>query len=216
TKLGRRRLVPAAHPLVLPIIVELRLDRRVTLHNRRTWALHVLGLSGWRLAEEQRHPDRSLAAVAAGGRSLDRGRHRPPCAHLGEALGPCAGMGGPRYCRGTLVHAREAARGGEAGSAACQGRTPGGLGYRRPAGLPSSPESQIFAATARWRERMERSAFPLRRIFDDRAGLAAARNVRPYLIQIYARDMGNGVTVVMREIDAPIRVFGKHWGGFRS
>ena len=55
-----------------------------------------------------------------------------------------------------------------------------------------------------------------RRIFDDRAGLAAARNVRPYLIQNYLRDMGNGVTVMMREIDAPIRVFGKHWGGFRT
>ena len=55
-----------------------------------------------------------------------------------------------------------------------------------------------------------------RRIFDDRAGLAAARNVRPYIIQVYARDMGNGVTVMTREIDAPIRVFGKHWGGFRS
>ncbi|MGD0332655.1 MAG: methyl-accepting chemotaxis protein [Xanthobacteraceae bacterium] len=55
-----------------------------------------------------------------------------------------------------------------------------------------------------------------RRIFDDRAGLAAARNVRPYIIQVYPRDMGNGVTIMMREIDAPIRVFGKHWGGFRS
>jgi methyl-accepting chemotaxis protein len=55
-----------------------------------------------------------------------------------------------------------------------------------------------------------------RRIFDDRAGLAAARNVRPYIIQVYPRDMGNGVTVMMREIDAPIRIFGKHWGGFRS
>jgi methyl-accepting chemotaxis protein len=55
-----------------------------------------------------------------------------------------------------------------------------------------------------------------RRIFDDRAGLAAARNVRPYIIQVHARDMGNGVTVMTREIDAPIRVFGKHWGGFRS
>jgi methyl-accepting chemotaxis protein len=55
-----------------------------------------------------------------------------------------------------------------------------------------------------------------RRIFDDRAGLAAARNVRPYIIQVYARDMGTGVTVMTREIDAPIRVFGKHWGGFRS
>jgi len=55
-----------------------------------------------------------------------------------------------------------------------------------------------------------------RRIFDDRAGLAAARNIRPYLIQVYPRDMGDGVTVMMQEIDAPIRVFGSHWGGFRS
>ena len=55
-----------------------------------------------------------------------------------------------------------------------------------------------------------------RRIFDDRAGLVAGRNVRPYIIQVYPRDMGNSVTIVMREIDSPISVFGKHWGGFRS
>lgn len=55
-----------------------------------------------------------------------------------------------------------------------------------------------------------------KRIFDDRAGLCAARNVRPYLIQNYPRDMGGGLTVIMREIDVPIRVFGKHWGGFRT
>lgn len=55
-----------------------------------------------------------------------------------------------------------------------------------------------------------------RRIFDDRAGLSAARNVRDYLIQNYPRDMGGGVVVVMREIDTPIRVFGKHWGAFRT
>jgi methyl-accepting chemotaxis protein len=55
-----------------------------------------------------------------------------------------------------------------------------------------------------------------RRIFDDRAGLCAARNVRPYLIQSYPRDMGNGIIIMMREIDAPVRVFGKHWGGFRT
>lgn len=55
-----------------------------------------------------------------------------------------------------------------------------------------------------------------RRIFDDRAGLSAARNTRPFLIQNYPRDMGNGVTVMMREIDAPIRVRGKHWGAFRT
>ena len=55
-----------------------------------------------------------------------------------------------------------------------------------------------------------------RRIFDDRAGLCAARNVRPALIQSYPRDMGNGVVIMMREIDAPIRVFGKHWGALRT
>lgn len=55
-----------------------------------------------------------------------------------------------------------------------------------------------------------------RRIFDDRAGLSAARNTRPFLIQSYARDMGTGITIMMREIDAPIRVRGKHWGGFRT
>ena len=55
-----------------------------------------------------------------------------------------------------------------------------------------------------------------RRIFNDPAGLAAGRNQRSYLIQSYARDMGNGKTVMMREIDVPIRVQGRHWGGFRT
>jgi methyl-accepting chemotaxis protein len=55
-----------------------------------------------------------------------------------------------------------------------------------------------------------------RRIFNDAAGLAAGQNTRAYLIQTYARDMGNGNTVMMREIDVPVRVRGKHWGGFRT
>jgi methyl-accepting chemotaxis protein len=55
-----------------------------------------------------------------------------------------------------------------------------------------------------------------RRIFNDPAGLAAGRNLRAYLIQSYARDMGNGNTVMMREIDVPVRVKGRHWGGFRT
>ncbi|MCJ9704682.1 methyl-accepting chemotaxis protein, partial [Bradyrhizobium sp. SHOUNA76] len=55
-----------------------------------------------------------------------------------------------------------------------------------------------------------------RRIFNDPAGLAAARNLRSYLVQSYARDMGNGNTVMMREIDVAIRVQGRHWGGFRT
>jgi methyl-accepting chemotaxis protein len=54
-----------------------------------------------------------------------------------------------------------------------------------------------------------------RRIFDDRAGLSAGRVVRPYLLQNYPRDMGDRV-VMMWEIGAPIRVFGKQWGGFRT
>jgi methyl-accepting chemotaxis protein len=55
-----------------------------------------------------------------------------------------------------------------------------------------------------------------RRIFNDAAGLAAGRNLRSYLIQSYARDMGNGKTIMMREIDVPVRVNGRHWGGFRT
>ena len=55
-----------------------------------------------------------------------------------------------------------------------------------------------------------------RRIFNDAAGLAAGQNQRSYLIQSYARDMGNGKTVMMREIDIPIRVKGRHWGGLRT
>ena len=54
-----------------------------------------------------------------------------------------------------------------------------------------------------------------RRIFDDRAGLSAGRVVRPYIIQNYPRDMGDKI-VMMWEIGAPIRVFGKKWGGFRT
>ena len=55
-----------------------------------------------------------------------------------------------------------------------------------------------------------------RRIFNDAAGLAAGRNTRAYLMQSYPRDMGNGITVWMREIDVPIKVQGRHWGGFRT
>lgn len=55
-----------------------------------------------------------------------------------------------------------------------------------------------------------------RRIFNDPAGLAASCNRRSYLIQSYARDMGAGKTVMMREIDVPIRIQGRHWGGFRT
>jgi methyl-accepting chemotaxis protein len=54
-----------------------------------------------------------------------------------------------------------------------------------------------------------------RRVFNDRTGLASARNQRPFLLQTYRRDMGGGNFVVMKEAAAPITVNGKHWGGLR-
>ncbi len=54
-----------------------------------------------------------------------------------------------------------------------------------------------------------------RRIFNDRTGLASARNTRPFLLQTYRRDMGGGNFVVMKEAAAPITVSGRHWGGLR-
>jgi methyl-accepting chemotaxis protein len=54
-----------------------------------------------------------------------------------------------------------------------------------------------------------------RRIFNDRTGLASARNQRPFLLQTYRRDMGGGNFVVMKEAAAPIVVNGRHWGGLR-
>lgn len=54
-----------------------------------------------------------------------------------------------------------------------------------------------------------------RRIFNDRTGLASARNTRPFLLQTYRRDMGGGKFVVMKEAAAPIVVRGRHWGGLR-
>jgi methyl-accepting chemotaxis protein len=54
-----------------------------------------------------------------------------------------------------------------------------------------------------------------RRVFNDRTGLASARNQRPFLLQTYRRDMGGGQFVVMKEAAAPIVVKGRHWGGLR-
>jgi methyl-accepting chemotaxis protein len=55
-----------------------------------------------------------------------------------------------------------------------------------------------------------------RRIFNDPEGLAASRNLRTYLIQSYARDMGGGKNIMLKEISVPIRVGGRHWGCFRT
>lgn len=54
-----------------------------------------------------------------------------------------------------------------------------------------------------------------RRLFNDRAGLLAARNLKPYLLQSYERNMGGGNLVMVAEVDAPIRARGRHWGALR-
>lgn len=50
-----------------------------------------------------------------------------------------------------------------------------------------------------------------KRIFNDRTGLAAARNTKPYLLQDYERDTGETVY----DLSVPITVDGRHWGSLR-
>ncbi len=54
-----------------------------------------------------------------------------------------------------------------------------------------------------------------RRIFNDRAGLAAGRCSGEFQLQTYERDMGGAQRVMLKEADAPIAVRGRLWGGFR-
>jgi methyl-accepting chemotaxis protein len=54
-----------------------------------------------------------------------------------------------------------------------------------------------------------------RRLFNDRVGLAAGRNTKPFLLQTYRRDMGGGQFAPMKDVSAPIFVQGRHWGGVR-
>ena len=53
------------------------------------------------------------------------------------------------------------------------------------------------------------------RIFDDRTGITAARSTRPARVQVYRREVGDQI-IMVREVDAPIRVFGRHWGACRT
>jgi methyl-accepting chemotaxis protein len=50
-----------------------------------------------------------------------------------------------------------------------------------------------------------------KRIFNDRTGLAAARNTQPYLLQNYSRDTGE----MLADLSVPIFIQGKHWGAIR-
>jgi hypothetical protein len=50
-----------------------------------------------------------------------------------------------------------------------------------------------------------------KRMFNDRTGLAAARNEKPHLLQSYSRDTGE----VMKDLSVPIYIEGQHWGAIR-
>jgi len=50
-----------------------------------------------------------------------------------------------------------------------------------------------------------------KRMFNDRTGLAAARNTESYLLQRYSRDTGE----VMTDLSVPIMVRNRHWGAVR-
>ena len=50
-----------------------------------------------------------------------------------------------------------------------------------------------------------------KRIFNDRTGLAAARNQQSYLLQRYSRDTGE----VMSDLSVPIVMQDRHWGALR-
>ncbi len=50
-----------------------------------------------------------------------------------------------------------------------------------------------------------------KRIFNDRTGLAAARNKDAYLLQRYSRDTGE----IMTDLSVPIFIKNRHWGAIR-
>lgn len=50
-----------------------------------------------------------------------------------------------------------------------------------------------------------------KRIFNDRTGLAAAKNTEPFLLQKYSRDTGE----MMADLSVPIYIDQKHWGAVR-
>ena len=54
----------------------------------------------------------------------------------------------------------------------------------------------------------------VRRMSDERVAVTASRNLRPFLVQSYARNMGDSFEMRM-EFDAPVYVGNRHWGVVR-
>ncbi len=54
-----------------------------------------------------------------------------------------------------------------------------------------------------------------RKIYNDPVGIKSARNQAKFLLQIYRRDQGAGEFLIVKEVTAPIHIFGRHWGAAR-
>lgn len=54
-----------------------------------------------------------------------------------------------------------------------------------------------------------------RRIVDSRSGLSAGRSIRPFLVQLSRHEHVDGRAELLSEVNAPLRVRGRHWGGVR-
>ena len=115
--------------------------------------LHVLGLSGRRLAEGPRHPHRPHPAVAAGRRPHPVSRRRQVHARLGEAVRPRAGLGRV-----------EGVAGSELGRA---------IAIRTPTPNSSASARHFVAPTSRMPEAGGAA------LHDSRRGWAAGRGNRP-------------------------------------
>ncbi len=72
-------------------------------------------------------------------------------------------------------------------------------------------QSQPQGGDPEWNRRNSRN----RRIFDDRAGLAVARNLQDVLVQTYPRNLDSGAVEMMKDISMPIIIAGRHWGAMR-
>ena len=96
------RALPAGDSRPLPPAAQPRAHLRLPRLLRRGRPLQLLGLSGRRLAAEQRHPHRPPAARAARRRPARRSADRQAHAELGQALRPRAGDHRARHVVGLM------------------------------------------------------------------------------------------------------------------
>jgi len=75
--------------------------------------------------------------------------------------------------------------------------------------LPTHNSRYSQPLTGNWDEDMKWNR--TKRLFNDRTGLAAARNEQPFLLQRYSRDTGE----IMSDISVPLFINERHWGAIR-